>query len=84
MAERTCASVDTTATSSECRGLKLNGVDVALAAVEATTICGVVTGRGYQKANGLGSVPLHLRWEAGAWALHSSAASPMQNLTCER
>lgn len=80
----TCTSVTSTATTSVCNGMKVNGLDVRLAPVEANVICGAVTGRGYNTASGLGVVPQYISWTAGNWAMVSASTSPMNNVTCNR
>jgi hypothetical protein len=80
----TCTSVSTTATSTTCSGMKLDGVDVRLAPTEANTICGAITGKGYVTGSGAGVVGSYLAWSGTQWSLGSGSASPMQNLTCNR
>jgi hypothetical protein len=79
-----CASVASATTTVSCSGMKVNGIDVRLSPVEANVICGAITGRGYNTANGMGVVSQHLAWTNGNWSLVSTTASPMSNITCNR
>lgn len=81
-----CASTSSAATTVSCQGMKLNGVDVRLAPVEADTICAAITGKGYNSASGIGVVNApFMTWTAGAWALQTTGSTaPMQNLTCNK
>jgi hypothetical protein len=81
----TCASNSTAATTVTCTGLKVDGVPTRLAPNEANVICTVVTGKGYNTANGMGvtSGP-YLLWNGSGWALSTASTSPMDNLTCNR
>ncbi|HVH45678.1 MAG TPA: hypothetical protein VM925_25160 [Labilithrix sp.] len=84
-ASLTCAGVNTTATVATCTGMKLNGLDVRLAGVEANMICQAITGKGFSTANGQGTAANpYLVWNGTTWALATTGASPMQNLHCNR
>jgi Collagen triple helix repeat (20 copies) len=80
----TCASFSTSATTTSCSGLKLNGMDVRLGVTEAIVICNSVTGQGFITASGIGSAATpYFIWNGTAWALSSAVgASPMQSITC--
>lgn len=84
----TCTTTAAAATTVECRGLKLNGLDVRLHPTDANVICQAITGKGYDTASGLGVVAApYVAWNATAtsWELVTSGnVSPMQNLTCKR
>jgi hypothetical protein len=79
-----CTTTNVGAATVECRGMKLNGLDVFLGPTEANMICNTVTGKGYNTANGLGVVPApYFKVTAANWDLVPTGnASPMQNLTC--
>lgn len=81
-----CASTTLSASATECRGLKVNGLDVRLEVTNASTVCAGVTGKGYQSANGLGSVAApFMTTKSGVLALVTTGSTaPMQNLTCLR
>lgn len=83
----TCASTNQTAATVECRGMKVNGLDIYLGPKEANAICAGITGKGYDTASGLGVVPAP--WmslnSTGQWTVASAGStSPMQNLSCKR
>ncbi|MBX3188628.1 MAG: collagen-like protein [Labilithrix sp.] len=83
----TCATTNLNATTTECRGLKVNGLDVTLDAKEANSICASVTGKSYNNASGLGIVaaPFMRAGTTTPWVIADSGnTSPMQNLTCNR
>jgi hypothetical protein len=82
-----CASTNLSAGLAECRGMKVNGLDLYLGPKEANAICMGITGKGYDSASGLGVVPapwLSVKAD-GSWQVAAAGnASPMQNLTCKR
>lgn len=81
----TCGTINTTATTVECRTMKVNGMDVYLGPTEAGVICSGVTGKGYNSASGMGVVASPwLKWSNNAWTIGTGNASPMQNVTCNR
>jgi hypothetical protein len=81
----TCASTSAAATTMGCNGLKINGFDVRLGAVEANAICGAITGQGYFSASGMNTVSTYIVESGGTWALGTSGnVSPMQNLVCRK
>lgn len=82
----TCGTNTSTATTVGCQGMKVNGLDVKLAPVEANAICSAITGKGYDTAGGSGSITgPFIVWTSGAWAIQpTGSTSPMQNLICKR
>lgn len=80
----TCTSVSATATAVTCNGMKLNGLDLRLSPVDANVICGAVSGKGYNTANGLGTTSSFVSFTNGTWAIGTGTVSPMQNLVCNR
>lgn len=80
----TCTTFTVAGSTSECRGMKLNGVDARLAPTEANVICNAITGKGYNTASGMGVVSQYIGWTNGAWTLANASTSPMQNLTCNK
>ena len=80
----TCTGTSSTATTASCSGMKLNGLDVRLGAPEATAICNAVTGLGFQSGNGVGTSAPDFLWNGSHWAISSTTASPLQNLTCNK
>jgi len=81
----TCESVATDENVSECRGLKVNGLDVRIGDGEIRTICQAVTGLDYFITNGAGVVrdPFMI-WNGASWAIGSGSSAPMHNLSCNR
>jgi hypothetical protein len=82
----TCTTVSTTATIAACNGMKIDGLDARLAVGEANAVCNAITGKGYATANGLATAAIpYFVWSGTTWALSSAgAASPMQNIQCNR
>jgi hypothetical protein len=75
----TCA----TFTSTQCTGMKLNGLDVRLDIPEANRICNTVRGTNFNNGVGTGvtSGP-HFFWNGTNWTLTSSVETPMNTLNC--
>jgi hypothetical protein len=73
----TCTTTNTTATTTSCQGLKLNGLNVRLDIPEANRICNTVTGAGFNfgTGSGLAGNP-HFIWTGTAWTLSSASVPP--------
>jgi len=82
----TCTGTSSTATTASCTGMKVNGIDARLAAVEANAVCTTVTGKGYYSASGTGSAATpYLVWTGTAWSINTAGnVAPMNNVTCTR
>lgn len=70
----TCTTTSTTATTTQCDGPKLNGLDIRFGTAEANAICNVVTGGGFffVFSNSPAAVPYFI-WNGSNWALSSTA-----------
>jgi hypothetical protein len=79
----TCTSTSTTATTTECDGPKLNGLDIRFGIAEANAICNVVTGGGFSFVftNSLAAVPYFI-WNGSNWALSSTATNRIVSFAC--
>jgi hypothetical protein len=72
-----------TATTNECDGLKLNGLQVRLSFTEGDLICNTVTGTGFNNGIGVGNADNpHFIWNGTNWELSSTTANPLDDLTC--
>ena len=79
----TCTSTSATATSTQCVGPRLNGIEIRFGFAEAKAICTVIFGNtNFAISTSTPAAVPYFIWNGSNWALASTAASRIDNIGC--